>query len=67
MFCNKYETFDIICKLIDKEKKEKEKIEIKQRLKFTKKENEIIINSFDTCINEVNHKKKNEYYENLKK
>ena len=67
VFCNKYETFEIICKLIDKEKKEKEKIEIKQRLKFTKKENEIIINSFDTCINEVNHKKKNEYYDNLKK
>jgi hypothetical protein len=30
VFCNKYETFEIICKLIDKEKKEKEKIEIKQ-------------------------------------
>ena len=67
IFCNKYETFEIICKLIDKEQKEKEKIGIKQRLKFTKRENEIIIDSFDACLEEINHKKKNEYYENLKK
>ena len=67
IFCNKYETFEIICKLIDKEQKEKEKIGIKQRLKFTKSENEIIIDSFDACLEEINHKKKNEYYENLKK
>ena len=67
IFCNKYETFEIICKLIDKELKEKEKIGIKQRLKFTKRENEIIIDSFDACLEEINNKKKNEYHENLKK
>ena len=68
IFCNKYETFEIICKLIDKEKnKEKEKIGIKNRLKFTKKENEIIIDSIESCINEVNYKRKNEYDEIFKK
>ena len=68
IFCNKYETFEIICKLIDKEKnKEKEKIGIKNRLGFTKKENEIIIDSIESCINEVNYKRKNEYDEIFKK
>ena len=67
IFCNKYETYEILCKLIDKEIKGKDKMGVKQRLKFTQKENALIIDSIETCINDVNSKKKTEYYENLKK
>ena len=70
IFCNKYETFEILCKLIDIEIKDKEKIGIKQRLRFTKYENELIYDSIDSCISDVNHnqkKKKNEYYYHLNK
>ena len=67
IFCNKYETFEIVCKLIDEEKGKKKKTEIKRRLKFTKNENELIIDSLELGINEISHKRKNEYYANLKK
>ena len=67
IFCNKYETFEIVCKLIDEEKEKKKKTEIKRRLKFTKNENELIIDSLELSINEISHKRKNEYYANLKK
>ena len=57
----------IVCKLIDEEKGKKKKTEIKRRLKFTKNENELIIDSLELSINEISHKRKNEYYANLKK
>ena len=67
IFCNKYETFEIVCKLIDEEKEKKKKTEIKRRLKFTKNENELILDSLESGINNISHKRKNEYYGNLKK
>ena len=67
IFCDKYETFEIVCRLIDEEKEKNKRPEIKRRLKFTKNDNEFIINSLESCVNELSQKKKNEYYENLKK
>ena len=71
IFCNKFETFEIVCKLINSEKekksKEKEKLEIKKRLKFTKNDNIYVIDSIESCMNEVNYKRKNEYNEIFKK
>ena len=54
IFCNKYETFEIVCKLIDEEKEKKKKTEIKRRLKFTKNENELILDSLESGINNIN-------------
>ena len=67
IFCNKYETFEIVCKLIDEEKEKKKQTEIKRRLKFTKNENELILDSLESGINNISHKRKNEYFGNLKK
>ena len=73
IFCTKYETFEIVCKLIDKEKEKdkdkenKEDPEIKQRLNFTKNGNELVIDSIEACISQINYKRKNYYCEIFQK
>ena len=67
IFCNKYETLEIICRLIEKEKNDKGILEIKRRLQFTQSDNIIIIESIESCINDVPHKKRSTYYEIFQK
>ena len=66
IFCNKYETLELICILIKKEKN-KDTEERKRRLEFTRKDNEIIIDSIESCISNIYNKKRNEYYAFLEK
>ena len=66
IFCNKYETLELTCALIEKEKN-KENEEIKRRLAFNRNDNKIIIDSIESCISEVSNIKRNKYYEILGK
>ena len=67
IFCNKYETFEIICKLIEQETQLEENTEylIRWRLKFSYEENKKLINSISQCLKEISPKNRNKYYENL--
>jgi hypothetical protein len=66
IFCNKYETLELTCALIEKEKN-KENEEIKRRLAFTRNDNKIIVDSIESCINQVSHIKRDKYYKILEK
>jgi len=66
IFCNKYETLELTCVLIQKEKNNDTE-EILRRLEFTRNDNDIIVKSIELCINEVYHKKRYEYYAFLEK
>ena len=66
IFCNKYETLELSCVLIQKEKNNDTE-EILRRLEFTRNDNDVIVNSIELCLSEVYHKKRYEYYSFLKK
>lgn len=67
IFCNKYETLELICKIIEKEKSTEDTLDIKKRFFFTQSDNNILIDSFESCISEIAHKKRDSFYDLLKK
>jgi len=64
IFCDKYETLEILNKLIEQEKNDKEITDIKRRLKFNKNENNKVIDSFFISSGELGNKVRFEF--NLK-
>ena len=67
IFCDKYETFEIICKIIEQDTQinEDNEYRIRWRLKFSYEENKKIISSISQCLKELSPKYRNKYYENL--
>ena len=67
IFCNKYETLEIMCKLIEQENQIDENNEylIRWRLKFTYEDNKKLINSISQSLKDLSPKNKNKYYDNL--
>ena len=66
IFCNKYETYEIVCKLIEQEKKNEEKENnVRWRLKFSYDDNKKFISSIAPCLKEIGPKNKAKYYKNL--
>ena len=67
LFCDKYETFEIISKLIEQEsqKDEENEYRIRWRLKFSYEENKKIISSITQSLKEISPKNRIKYYRNL--
>jgi hypothetical protein len=69
IFCDKYETFEVICKLIDEDKKleEDDEYKLNWRLKFTYEDNKKLILSIKECLKEMSPKNRSKYYSILEK
>lgn len=67
IFCDKYETFEIMCKIIEQDihKNEDNEYKIRWKLKFTYDDNKKLITSINQCLKELSPKNRNKYYENL--
>ena len=67
LFCNKYETYEIMCKLIEKEncKDEQNESKIRWRLKFSYEDNKKLISSIGQSLKELSPKNRQKYYQNL--
>ena len=67
IFCNKYEAFEIMCKLIEQENQIEQNNEylIRWRLKFSYEDNKKLINSISQCLKEISPRNRNKYYDNL--
>ena len=69
IFCDKYETFEIMCKLIEQDShiNEESEYKIRWRLKFTYEDNKKIISSIAQSLKEISPKNRTIYYNNLEK
>lgn len=69
IFCNKYETFEIICKIIEQDKTldEDDEYKIRWRLKFTYEDNKKLISSISSSLKELSPKNRLKYYSTLEK
>ena len=67
LFCDKYETFEIMCKIIDSDLHLDEESEnkIRWRLKFSFDDNKKLISSISQSLKELSPKNRNKYCENL--
>ncbi len=64
IFCDKYETFEVICRIIEDDKKIEEDDEnhLKWRLKFSYEDNKKLILSIKECLKDISPKNRSKYY-----
>ena len=64
IFCDKYETFEVICRIIEDDKKIEEDDEnhLKWRLKFSYEDNKKLISSIKECLKDISPKNRSKYY-----
>ena len=67
LFCNKYETYEIMCKIIEQDShiNEENEYKIRWRLKFSHEENKKLISSIAQSLKEISPKNRTKYYQNL--
>jgi hypothetical protein len=67
LFCNKYETYEIMSKLLDQDYNIKETSKIRWRLRFNYNDNIKIITSITECLKEISTVSCKELYEHFQK
>ena len=67
IFCNKNETFEIMCKLLEQDYALKETYKIRWRLRFNYNDNIKIITSLTECLKEISVNSCKEVYEHFQK
>lgn len=67
VFCNKYETYEIMCKLLEQDYNLKETSKIRWRLRFNYDDNISIITSISECLREISTATCKELFESFQK
>ena len=67
VFCNKYETYEIMCKLLEQDYNLKETSKIRWRLRFNYDDNISIITSISECLREISTTTCKELFERFQK
>ena len=67
VFCNKYETYEIMCKLLEQDYNLKETSKIRWRLRFNYDDNISIITSISECLREISTATCKELFERFQK
>ena len=67
VFCNKYETYEIMCKLLEQDYNLKETSKIRWRLRFNYNDNIKIITSLSECLREISTISCKELFEHFQK
>ena len=67
IFCNKYETYEILCKILEQDFSLKEEGKIRWRLRFNFKDNIKMITSISECLKEISTNSGKEVYEHCQK
>ena len=67
VFCNKYETYEIMCKLLEQDYNLKETSKIRWRLRFNYDDNISIITSISECLREISTSTCKELFESFQK
>ena len=64
IFCNKYETFEIMCKLLENEKNiiDEDEFKIRWHFKYSSEENKQLISSIAQSLKELSPKNRINYY-----
>ena len=67
IFCNKYETYEIMCKILEQDYNLKETSKIRWRLRFNYDDNIKIITSISECLREISTISGKELFEHFQK
>ena len=67
VFCNKYETYEIMCKILEQDYNLKETSKIRWRLRFNYNDNIKIITSISECLREISTISGKELFEHFQK